>query len=93
MTFTILREIPTLYTHVYCLQLESVSVALDSTNRDLTNALSSKDELVRRYAGLEEKVKDYEVAMEKLTNELEAEKDQTRRLWEKDNEVLNRFVC
>ncbi|XP_067945325.1 coiled-coil domain-containing protein 158-like [Watersipora subatra] len=73
-------------------KLESVSVALDSTNRDLTSALSSKDELVRRYAGMEERVKDYEVILEKLTNELEAEKEQSKRLWEKDNEVLNRNV-
>ena len=71
-------------------QLESVSVALDNTQKELTNAQSSKDELVRRYAGLEEKVKDFEVTIEKLNNELDAEREQTRRMWEKDNEILNR---
>ena len=71
-------------------QLESVSIALDNTQKELTNAQSSKDELVRRYAGLEEKVKDFEVMIEKLNNELDAEREQTRRMWEKDNEILNR---
>ena len=71
-------------------QLESVSIALDNTQKELTNAQSSKDELVRRYARLEEKVKDFEVMIEKLNNELDAEREQTRRMWEKDNEILNR---
>ncbi|KAF6032050.1 hypothetical protein EB796_009654 [Bugula neritina] len=73
-------------------KLESVSVALDSTQRDLTDTLSTKDELVRKYAGLEEKVKDYEVLVEKLNAELELEKEQSKKLWEKDNEILNRNV-
>lgn len=68
-----------------------MSVALDSTQRDLTDTLSTKDELVRKYAGLEEKVKDYEVLVEKLNAELELEKEQSKKLWEKDNEILNRW--
>ena len=71
--------------------MESLSRALDETSRELTAALSSRDELTQRCAVLEERAANSELATDKLNNELELERDQTRKLWERDNETQNRW--
>lgn len=51
---------------------------------------SSKNELIRRYAVVDDKVKDLEMTIEKLTNELDMERDQMKKTWEQDSETQNR---
>lgn len=72
-------------------RLESVSKALDQSQRELADKESTNAQLVRRYAVIDDKVGDYETEIEKLQTELELERTELRKTLEKDNEIQNRF--
>ncbi|XP_064637292.1 coiled-coil domain-containing protein 158-like [Lineus longissimus] len=65
--------------------------SLDDAQRDLTSVHGQKDELQKEKAELQGKILDMELAVEKLNLELESEKDQTKRLFIREDETKARI--
>ncbi|XP_023930948.1 coiled-coil domain-containing protein 158-like, partial [Lingula anatina] len=71
---------------------EALELAVDQVQKELNVMRSEKQEAVQTAAAMETRIEDYQLQVEKLSDELDTDREQMKKLWQREDEANKKQI-